>query len=109
MFYFLLASCVMIDSAVSFVCAVILGLGIGIGGMLDPGAAQRLFNAPVLLAKSQITYDQIDMTLMIVFMSGLVTNFILYHVMMNVFKRPLLGGKVLQLHYQACSLTNIMM
>jgi len=85
----------MIDSAVSFVCAVILGLGIGIGGMLDPGAAQRLFNAPVLLVKSQITYDQIDMTLMIVFMSGLVTNFILYHVMMTIFKRPLLGGKVL--------------
>jgi len=77
--------------ATCFVCATILGLGIGIGGMLDPTAAQRLFASPVLLYSNVITTDQIDFTLMIVFMSGLFTNFILYHIIIRVLKKPIFG------------------
>ena len=79
---------------VSFVCALILGLGIGVGGMLDPTAAQRLFSSPVLLLGDRITPAQVDFTLMVVFMSGLVANFVLYYLIMNTRRKPIFGSSV---------------
>lgn len=79
---------------IPFVCANVLGMGIGIGGMLNPIAAQRMFSAPYKIIKGETTFSDTDFTLMIVFMSALIANLILYHSKLTFFKKPLFGHKV---------------
>lgn len=83
-----------LDYVIPFACAIILGLGIGIGGMLNPVAALRMFSAPYKGLQGTTAVENVDFTLMVVFMSALVTNLILYRLTLLLFKKPIFGNRV---------------
>mmetsp|Transcript_8199 Transcript_8199/g.14843 ORF Transcript_8199/g.14843 Transcript_8199/m.14843 type:complete len:370 (-) Transcript_8199:967-2076(-) len=70
-----------------FVAALILGLGMGIGGMTDPRRANAFFNL------FNLGTEYWDPSLLIVFASALVAHAVMYYLVRPLFKQPAFASR----------------
>ncbi|KAA8498819.1 UPF0394 membrane protein [Porphyridium purpureum] len=70
-----------------FLCALLLGAGLGISGMVDPRHANGFFNLFNMIE------GHWDPSLALVFMSGLIANSVVYYVLKPIFKKPVFADE----------------